>query len=480
MHNAELAAPSHHHTQFYPRGRVIGLRSIKSFALIRKTLAWRIVAPFGWSGIAMTAFLGAAILYFWYPETYFDALDFFGILVQPGKYPFIDLQVVFATVECWQKGIDVYTSNPCDPLGRLFDFSPLILRFSFLPSSEQTPIFGTLLDVLFILSLASFPGPKRACEWLVVAFATVSPPVVFALERCNTDVGLFLIVVAAAYLWTRGSIARAVGYSCIFVAGALKFYPWVLLVLAIRERIVGFLTVVAMSAAILAAFLAYFHPELALSVQNLPHDLYFREMFGASILPVGLPFALAPSLPRIILFNDTLMTSMLWVALTIASLWEVGKIVRWVAFRRAFVVLAPFHTALLLFGAVVMCGCFFAGLNTGYRGIYLLLVLPAFLELWRGAVDPLVRNFARRMAILVVLVMMSGFLTWMGPFAHQLRLHEPFEFVLIWLIRELAWWRSMAVFGAIILCFVLESPAAGLLRMRLRRRPSTVNGEGFP
>jgi hypothetical protein len=441
--------------------------------MINKTLAWRAVARFGWSGIAMTAFLGAAILYFWYPATYFDALYFFGVPLQPLKFPFIDLQFVLANVECWQKGIDVYTSNPCDPLGRLFDYSPLFLRFSFLPSSEQTPIVGVLLDVSFILGLASFPQPKRAREWLVAALATVSPPVVFALERGNSDIALFLVVVAAAYLWTRGSIARAVGYSVVFVAGALKFYPWALLALAVRERIVGFLAVFAISAALVVGFLAYFHSELALSVQHLPEPRYYAEMFGASLLPEGLPHAFAPMLARISLFNDTLLALGLWMALAFVSLWEVGKIVRWVEFRRAFMALAPFQTACLLFGSVIMCGCFFAGKNLGYRCIYLLLALPAFLELWRDAVDPIVRNFSRRMAILVVLVMMCGYLTWIGPLADQIRVHEPLEYVLVWLICELAWWRVIAVLGAIILCFVLESPtaAAGRRRFSLALRP---------
>jgi hypothetical protein len=445
-------------------------------ALIKTRLARRIVARFAWCEIAMTAFLGAAILYLWRPDIYFDALDFFGVPAQPLKYPFVDLQFVLANVECWQKGIDVYTSNPCDPFGRLFDYSPLLLRLSFLPSPEQTPIVGVLMEVLFILSLASFPRPKRACEWLVAALATVSPPVVYALERGNSDVALFLIVVAAACLWTRGSIARALGYSAIFVAGALKFYPWALFALIVRERIVGFLAVGALSAAAIVGFFAYFHAEIALTLQHTPRVHYFTDMFGAAILPKGLPIALAPVLPRIILFNDTLMTSVLWVALAIASLWEVGNIVRWVAFRQAFAMLAPYHTALLLFGAVVMCGCFFAGISESYRSVFLLLVLPAFLELWRDAVDPNVRYFARRATVLVVLVMMSGFLTWGGTLASQLRHHALSEYFLVWLIRELAWWRIIAVFGAVILCFVLESPAAGLLRMRLSGRPSTVNG----
>src|SRR5215469_6927935 len=51
----------------------------------------------------------------------------------PYQTPFVDSQFLLSTLECWRHGVDVYKTNSCDVMGRTFNYSPLWLRFGFLP-----------------------------------------------------------------------------------------------------------------------------------------------------------------------------------------------------------------------------------------------------------------------------------------------------------------------------------------------------------
>src|SRR5208282_2170579 len=47
--------------------------------------------------------------------------------IGPYDFPFLDIHGELSAIECWRRGVDVYVTNPCDALGRLFDYSPLLL-----------------------------------------------------------------------------------------------------------------------------------------------------------------------------------------------------------------------------------------------------------------------------------------------------------------------------------------------------------------
>src|SRR5271155_1334386 len=77
-------------------------------------------------------FAGAMLFYggFWllwatnYP-LYIAIMSVFG--VDAWRSPFLDTIGLLSWVECHQQGIDVFATNPCDPLNRLFNYSPVLL-----------------------------------------------------------------------------------------------------------------------------------------------------------------------------------------------------------------------------------------------------------------------------------------------------------------------------------------------------------------
>ena len=154
------------------------------------------ISRFAAAGAALGLFLGMSCLYsFGDRGVYEQILRYYGIV--PFGSPFIDTSFLLANWECARQGVDVVLSNPCDVLHRVFTHSPLWLNASNVPLGvSDTTTVGWTLDLLFLLSLSLMPPPRRWLELTLIVAATLSTTVVFAVERANTDVVLFLLVLA--------------------------------------------------------------------------------------------------------------------------------------------------------------------------------------------------------------------------------------------------------------------------------------------
>ncbi len=164
---------------------------------------------------------------------YFGALRLLG--VEPFAFPFLDTHAVLAAAECARQGIEVYLANPCDALGRPHAYSPVWL--SIVPGAlgvRATGWVGAGLDLLFLLSLVAVLRPRTAKELLILGLAAVSPMTVYALERANNDLVVFLLVIFGAIVYTMPRRHRLFSYCPFVAAGLLKYYPLALLVLAAR------------------------------------------------------------------------------------------------------------------------------------------------------------------------------------------------------------------------------------------------------
>lgn len=161
-------------------------------------------------------------LWFWGPHAvYFGVLRLFAF--EPFRFPFLDIHGVLSGAQCYRLGVDVYSANPCDALGRVYDYSPLWLRIvpKFLDSASTTTS-GLALGLLFIASLMALCRPVSRRELLLITFVAISPMTVYALERANSDVILFLLVLAGIGLLRTCRPARFAAYALFLFAGLLK------------------------------------------------------------------------------------------------------------------------------------------------------------------------------------------------------------------------------------------------------------------
>jgi hypothetical protein len=313
---------------------------------------------------------------------------------------------------------------------------------------------GLSLDLLFILSLASVLRPRNSQEMLVYGVAVLSPMGVYALERANNDLLVFLLILCGGILLKVPRLYRLCSYALFLIAGLLKYYPLVLLVLVARERrraAVALLIPIGIS---LISFLIYFGPELGKALANIPAQSYFADSFSAENLPFGLGEVLGAGFSRAVIDVSLLIVlSAIAAARTVRTMrlldrerldWN-SKELSWFAI-----------------GGMLIIGCFVAGQNIDYRGIYFLFAVPGLVYMRRSARGAVVRLLCTQILVGVLLVMWEEFFRHAlhviaGPISNE-GLSRPEVF--FWIGRELVWWWLIAGLAAIVLSYVRQLPLA--------------------
>ena len=391
-------------------------------------------------------------------------------MLAPFPHPFIDWEWIPSAVECWHKGVDVYVDNTCYlPVahGR-HNYSPLWLRATFLPyGAEWVMPFGLAYAVLFFVCLGSLPAPRRRRDIGIMLLASMSSLVAFALERANADVLLFILITGGAHLWGGGFARRLSAYAVFVLVGLLKFYPLVLFVMAVRERIGAFLAISVALCATIAVFVYELGGEMVSATGSILGGSYFTDMFGAVNLPYGLLRVVLATVKSAHLPGLALLESIeLPVARVLFCLLIVEAVVRaiWLAgrgrLRAGLADMPSYEIGFLIAGAALVCGCFFAGQSVGYRSIFLLLALPGFLRLSQTLPDRSSRTALLATCVAIVFVMWVltiQFLLFIFGLSDVLSGASGPVGALHWLAHELAWWWIIGVLLSVLLSFVANS-----------------------
>jgi hypothetical protein len=369
-----------------------------------------------------------------------------GILSQMGfhpfGFPFLDMHGVLATAECYRQGIDVIVSNPCDVLGRTLDYSPFwLVSASLGVDTSMTMRLGLMLDVLFLFSVFFLPPAKSWSAVVVMIAALLSSAVAMALERANLDLAVFVIAILAASWSLRGPAWRSLGYGLITLAALVKYYPGIMLLLALRERLRFFL---AFAAALLAVAVLFVWIDGSMLVRAL-HNIDMRPFptdFSAMNIPEGLAHLIAP--------GAAFLGRIVELALASLAAGYAYAIARRGEIRGAMQSLPPRDRNLVLIGCALILGCFFTAENAPYRDIYFLFILPGLPRLWREVPSAVAR---RRLKLLTGAIL---FLMW-GPFFRLALEQDVAAFGLgtiysnaYWLLRETTWWWVVSIMLALL------------------------------
>jgi hypothetical protein len=386
------------------------------------------------------------------------------LIKEPFPHPFIDWEWIPSAVRCWQRGVDVYADNTCYEAiehGR-HGYSPLWLRMTFLPYGNEwlTP-FGLGFAVLFFAALACLPGARSSGGLCVIALATFSPLTTFALERGNVDLLMFLLVIAGVSCWFGPTPRRLVGYSLFIVGGLLKFYPFVLLFLAVRERPLIFAGICAVTGAVLAGFGMIFSQELARIGANIPAGVPFDNVFAATSLSHGIAIILLPPA------EQKLVGTAGMLLLTLVAAGYAIKIESRFSLANALDTMPRRDAGFLVAGSALVCGCFFAGQNVDYRAIMLLPTLPGLLFLASSLPERSGRALFAASAWTVVPLMWVFFIQQVITAAFGRRGMVAFAH---WLLDQVLWWSIVTVLLAVLLGFFRRSEIGMLVMSRVGRR----------
>ena len=199
-----------------------------------------------------------------------------------------------------------------------------------------------------------------------------SPTVIFAVERANIDVAIFVLTLLGLSLLRINRFCSATGYLLFLATAAVKFYPVALLLLIFREQRGWIFLSVAICAVLGALFLFFFGFGVKEAIHILPAGLPFSGQFGAINLCFGLevlifrPAAIfLPDCLHLLLglgvdhpaavFFISAGTRCLALAAAIAACLTAPR------YAKAFRALDAEHAMLLVAGAAITVFCFFFG-----------------------------------------------------------------------------------------------------------------------
>jgi Glycosyltransferase family 87 len=378
----------------------------------------------------------------------------------PTDGPFTDLNYVLVALDCVRHGVNPYVSNTCLPHDQYFVYAPGLLMAAILPLSGRLTIpVGIGLDLLFFLSLLLLTRPGSQREFWLRLAAALSSMTVYAAVAANIDVILFIATILVVRLLARDDGRRLWAYPIIAIAAAVKLYPAILFGYALRERWRTLISIAVGAIVAAGAFVIAFRPVLPDMFRHLPTGPYLMNWFGAVNLPYGISEILRGLAPGVLAnagFASALPPA-IETALILITLWRAIALTTEPRLRTALANLDDRNRVPLIVGSLVIVGCFFAWQNLGYRGIYLLLVLPGLAALATDRDWPLPGTTS----ILIV------FLMWTELMRHGLYQMDrvlgaspSIRFVVeigFWLVKELVWWNVIAVLAGVVACFVIDS-----------------------
>jgi hypothetical protein len=409
-------------------------------------------------------------------SAYYQLLTLWGI--PAFQFPFVDVDGSLAAWECARKGVDVILTNPCDILERGYNYSPFWMTIDWIPLSRPDRIaVGITLGIAFLIALSALPPSRSGTEMALRLAAVLSTMVAFAVERANPDLLIFILAIIMLSLLRRSLIARGMGYGVAFLAGAIKYYPFVLLGLLLRERLrVGF-AIASASIIGLAFFWFIYAEQIIKGLPGIARGVPFGDMFAAQNFPFGM-FQVAQHVTG----SSGVATRVASIATIFLVVIVTGLMIRiWLGSRisDALYRLDESHRLALLAGALLLSGCFFSGQNVGYRGIFLLLVLPGLFALGRDDAAGAIASAARLGAISIPFLMWAEAIRcWIHivaagqypPPGFMSVLDQPLDFI-AWCGREIAWWFLVAFLVTIVMGFVVDRFSSRFLQRSIAAQP---------
>jgi hypothetical protein len=304
---------------------------------------------------------------------------------------FLDLRHLLAAGQAAQLGLDPHTSNPFDPYHRLYGFTDWWLLLGQMGLTlDDTLWLGTSLIGATLLATVSLLRPANWRQGATVFVVLVSPPLLFALNRANHDLVVFVIMcLALACLRDSRSGLRALGILLLAVSAALKYFPLAagLILLDARSRRELVLWGLLYALVLLLAWPAMAE-GLQVSGRNTPAPSWLFA-FGAPVIFRELGVAASGALGWLAA-GTMLLTGAgsWWRSATRRQPAATGTAADW---EREYAC-----------GAVMLVGCFLHGSSYLYKMVFALWLLP---WLWRAALSPAEERWRRATQRLLLAVL---------------------------------------------------------------------------
>jgi hypothetical protein len=322
---------------------------------------------------------------------------------------FADTRTITHSIDCLLSGRNPYIDRSFDPWLRLYNYPPIWLDLRYLGiRSSSTGWLATLFALSGLSACVAMFRARTRTAGALIFFAMLCWPLLFAIERGNTDLVLFALLVfgALAIEPERARSTSVLRGALIVLLTILKIYPIAAVVALIRNRRAVFSAALTAVVAVAALVLTCGH-DLRYVLANTPQEI--SKSFGSFSFLMVVGRHLTSGFRQTIATHETL-ASVFGVAVGAAAL-VMGACWR-IALQRALPVpdVKAARGFLAFSGLAIYCLAFVRGSSFDYRLIFLLAPLMYLIE-------DLNRKQSRR-ALPAALVLLA--LLWSPYLTHEL------------------------------------------------------------
>lgn len=293
-------------------------------------------------------------------------------------YIFADWGAILSANICEQKGINVYSENPCDIKNRKHVYGEILLHLPFAEFNKFYQFyFPLILNIIFLFIVVSFFNQSNSFKNYFLVFFIISLPVILAIERANSDILIFLMM----YLISKYK-NLFLSHILIIFSTLCKFYPICFGVIFLFQKIVKkiFLNI-SITAFFFILFLIHQYENL---IQIFNNSAQFS---GSGVYQFSLK-GLIKAIPNIqVIINDYNINWLIYLfigILLILPLTFFGKRIIQSQENEKFLLnifdFNIFENRLYIVSTLVIIFCYFLVQNFNYREIFLIGLVPYILK----------------------------------------------------------------------------------------------------
>ncbi len=293
-------------------------------------------------------------------------------------YIFADWGAILSANICEQKGINVYSENPCDIKNRKHVYGEILLHIPFAEFNKFYQFyFPLILNIIFLFIIVSFFNQTNSFKNYFLVFFIISLPVILAIERANSDILIFLMM----YLISKYK-NLFLSHILIIFSTLCKFYPICFGVIFLFQKIVKkiFLNI-SITAFFFILFLIHQYENL---IQIFNNSAQFS---GSGVYQFSLK-GLIKAIPNIqVIINDYNINWLIYLfigILLILPLTFFGKRIIQSQENEKFLLnifdFNIFENRLYIVSTLVIIFCYFLVQNFNYREIFLIGLVPYILK----------------------------------------------------------------------------------------------------
>lgn len=369
-----------------------------------------------WAYVMVLSFFGVFVA-----QTYSSAWDAVGVMALEPK--FSDLRPWLQGLDCLRAGIDIYQQNPCDPLQRTFNYSPILLEIAPLHIGvKDIPYFAAGIIIITFFALCCLVQKLAYKPLLLFILAVVSPSFMLGVERMNLDLFCFSMCVFAGFFWSRSPLLTL---TSLWAAVTVKLYPFfsAALLFSDRKRKREY---IALFLVCCAGFIFWMRDLIPIIQQNTPQSFFLSHGYQAIFIGIQNHYQLMGQLDASTLsILDIAAKGALFLAGLIGILW--GE----VSYRKNQVIAMGDGSAAswYLIGGGIFLGTFVLGTHWDYRLCFLLLLLPqAFM--WQS----------QKTSKGILLILLILLILYLSPFTRMLHGAEEALLWLLWVVLLQHFW----------------------------------------